>query len=266
MENISTDTPLSPRRASTQRCDQDSEPPPSKKAKLDTQTLKDSRPDGCEGQEARCSPSNNPGISGTAERGASCDNTHRNPGARPRESGPNNSSLLPLSPADVAKFEEDGYVMLCGAFDAEVASACRDHLWRRLQLEGITMQNPSTWVKKKPIGEIYGLPSSPENARGHPWTAALSPRLKAAVNQLLGADAWEDFGCGWWMMTFPGFDEPPWRADGTWHVDGANFRHYPHRYFSGSGTVKFGEGIHAGKHAKRWVAPCQRRSLSVSGV
>lgn len=32
---------------------------------------------------------------------------------------------LPLSAADIAKFEEDGFVMLRGAFDAEVASACR---------------------------------------------------------------------------------------------------------------------------------------------
>ena len=72
--------------------------------------------------------------------------------------------------------------------------------------------------------------SSRSNRRGYPWTSALSPKLKAAVNQLVGEGAWEEFGCGWWVVTFPGFAQPPWRVEGRWHVDGAHFRHYPHRY------------------------------------
>lgn len=72
--------------------------------------------------------------------------------------------------------------------------------------------------------------SSPKKRRGQPWTDAVSPRLKAAVDQLAGTGTWEMFGCGWWAVTFPGFAIPPWRADGKWHVDGAHFRHYPHRW------------------------------------
>ncbi|CAM9137031.1 unnamed protein product [Ectocarpus sp. 6 AP-2014] len=30
------------------------------------------------------------------------------------------------------------------------------------------------------------------------------------------------------MVTFPGFAQPPWGAEGKWHIDGAHFRHYPH--------------------------------------
>lgn len=70
---------------------------------------------------------------------------------------------------------------------------------------------------------------SSKKRRGSPWKDALSPTLMSAVEQLVGANAWEEFGCGWWMVTFPGFAKPPWRAEGKWHCDGAHFRHYPHR-------------------------------------
>lgn len=55
------------------------------------------------------------------------------PGARTDIQGTTAGSLpstvgnaeRPLSSADIAKFEEDGFIMLRGAFGAEVASACR---------------------------------------------------------------------------------------------------------------------------------------------
>eukprot|EP00752_Nemacystus_decipiens_P001709 g1655.t1 len=134
----------------------------------------------------------------------------------------------PLSPEDISKFEEDGFVMLKRAFSSEVAAACRESLWKRLKGEGITRGDPSTWVRKVGLAEIYGISSSPKKRRGSPWKDALSPRLMSAVQQLLGPDAWEEFGCGWWMVTFPGFAGAPWGAEGRWHCDGAHFRHYPH--------------------------------------
>ena len=36
--------------------------------------------------------------------------------------------------------------------------ACREALWGRLGAEGIFQQCPSTWVNKKGIAEIYGIP------------------------------------------------------------------------------------------------------------
>ncbi|CAM9381755.1 unnamed protein product [Ectocarpus fasciculatus] len=138
------------------------------------------------------------------------------------------SSELPLSPEDIRSFEENGFVMLKRAFDPDVAAACRESLWKRLKGDGIRREEPATWVRKIGIAEIYGISSSPKKRRGHPWKGALSPKLKSAVDQLAGVDSWEEFGCGWWMVTFPGFAQPPWGAEGKWHIDGAHFRHYPH--------------------------------------
>lgn len=58
------------------------------------------------------------------------------------------------------------------------------------------------------------------------WGDVLTERLERAVDQLCGAGAWEPFGCGWWMITFPGQAEPPWDAAGKWHVDGAAYQHH----------------------------------------
>ncbi|CAM9821909.1 unnamed protein product, partial [Hapterophycus canaliculatus] len=104
----------------------------------------------------------------------------------------------------------------------------RECLWKRLQGQGIRRDQPATWVRKQGIAEIYGTSTSTKKRRGRPWKEALSQRLKSAVDQLAGADKWEEFGCGWWMITFPGFAQPPWGPEGRWHVDGAHFRHYPH--------------------------------------
>ena len=34
-----------------------------------------------------------------------------------------------------------------------------------------------------------------------------------------------DFGCGWWVVTFPGVAKEPWGVDGHWHVDGYGYKH-----------------------------------------
>ena len=127
MEIASTVTHLAPGRTSTHDCDQDdAQPPPSKKAKLgDTRTSEGGRSWTCEGKDALSPSSKEPVISGTREQ-ATCSNTTTcDSGAEAHRSSFDDDSMLPLSSADVAKFEEDGYVMLRGAFDAEVASACR---------------------------------------------------------------------------------------------------------------------------------------------
>lgn len=54
----------------------------------------------------------------------------------------------------------------------------------------------------------------------------LTPKVHHAVDQLCGKDSWEEFGCGWWMITFPNQAEPPWDAAGKWHVDGASYQHH----------------------------------------
>ena len=62
---------------------------------------------------------------------------------------------------------------------------------------------------------------------GPVWNDVVTPRLKQAMDQLCGPDRWrDDFGLGWWMITFPDQTEPPWAAAGKWHVDGASYQHH----------------------------------------
>jgi hypothetical protein len=44
----------------------------------------------------------------------------------------------------------------------------------------------------------------------------------------LGEGRWHPLnGLGWWPITFPGFDEKPWKEpQGGWHVDGIQFHHH----------------------------------------
>jgi hypothetical protein len=48
------------------------------------------------------------------------------------------------------------------------------------------------------------------NSDREPWASVMSDRLRAAISQLMGGDgSWNDFGVGWWVITFPGFAEKP---------------------------------------------------------
>ncbi|KAG5178444.1 hypothetical protein JKP88DRAFT_329822 [Tribonema minus] len=115
----------------------------------------------------------------------------------------------------------DGFVLLRGAFPRDAAAACRAAISDRLRQDGIAFDDPSTWVERHSIPELYGRELGP------PWSLVYTPRLAAALDQLLGAGAWRDFGLGWWFFTFPGVSAPPWGAAGHWHVDGAHLNRTP---------------------------------------
>ncbi|DAZ96597.1 TPA: hypothetical protein N0F65_000163 [Lagenidium giganteum] len=126
----------------------------------------------------------------------------------------------PLSKEDIDQFVRDGFVLLEGAFSGDVAQKCRELIWARLSVQGIEAQDTSTWVERHGIPELYTQQDIAV------WGQVLGPRLRAAVDQLCGKDRWEEFGCGWWMITFPGFHQEPWDAAGKWHVDGASYQHH----------------------------------------
>ena len=123
------------------------------------------------------------------------------------------------------------------------------------------------------LGQIYSLTS--KDQIGHSCTLKNAEfsweyfpkflyhneiRLLNAIDSLIGPNqAVENFGAGWWTITFPGFSgalllprgtcilktshsfrfqflinypsalisELPWGVDGNWHVDGNRYQHYP---------------------------------------
>lgn len=121
---------------------------------------------------------------------------------------------------DIHHFLKYGYVCMKQAFSKETANACRNLLWERMKDEGIQRSDPSTWIKKLPLGEVYGLDSQP------PWKDVFTSVLSSSMSRICGEDKLMDFGCGWWMITFPGHANGEWKVDGSWHIDG-QYRHYP---------------------------------------
>jgi hypothetical protein len=86
---------------------------------------------------------------------------------------------MALSPAQVESFVADGFVRLDAAFSRDVAAAARAILWRDL---GASPDAPSTW--RAPVIRLGGYADPPF------VEAARSPRLRAALDQLVGAGAY----------------------------------------------------------------------------
>lgn len=117
MEQTSTDDVCSNKRSPT-RCKEDLEQQPIKRAKVDANSLGDGAATTCPEHYGPHTASNaNLKIPGSSKEQAGCGII----------SGTDfdGDLSMPLSAEDIAKFEEDGFVMLRGAFDADVASACR---------------------------------------------------------------------------------------------------------------------------------------------
>ncbi|KAG7384856.1 hypothetical protein PHYPSEUDO_002171 [Phytophthora pseudosyringae] len=164
------------------------------------------------------------------------------------------SDAAPLDQQAIDSFIRDGFVLLRGAFSAAAAQKGRELIWTRLAGDGIT-QDSSTWVERHGIPELYTTEDDPA------WGDVVTPRLKRAMDQICGKDRWEDFGLGWWIVTFPGQAQPPWGAAGKWHVDGASYQHHVDSKESGLlaiflfSDIESGEGgtaLSVGSH--KWVA------------
>lgn len=110
-----------------------------------------------------------------------------------------------LSQAEIESFVHDGFVKLEGAFSRETAAACRDILWRDLRL---SPDRPEDW--KEPVMRL-GMYADPPFRE-----AASSPRLSAALDQLIGKGAWIPLqALGAMVVRFP--VGTPW--DDGWHID-----------------------------------------------
>ena len=106
----------------------------------------------------------------------------------------------------IEHFVHNGFVKLEGAFSCEAAAACCDILWRDLKL---SPDHPEDW--KEPVLRL-GMYADP------PFREATgSPRLRAALDQLVGVGRWvPPPALGHMVIRFPA-PQPPW--DDGWHLD-----------------------------------------------
>lgn len=120
----------------------------------------------------------------------------------------------PLSVSQLDDVVERGWTVLRHAFPAAVADAVRRALGPRI---GIDLDAPAQWTEPRVwLQELLETP---------PFTDALTPRFNAAVDQLVGPGRWRpERLMGWWPVSFPGFDDPPYGDD--WHVEGNWFHHH----------------------------------------
>jgi hypothetical protein len=62
-------------------------------------------------------------------------------------------------------FFRDGYVVIRGAFDADMATACRAVIWHSMTKQGVREDGPATWP---PLVEL-------DHPAGEPFTVAGTP-------------------------------------------------------------------------------------------
>jgi hypothetical protein len=107
---------------------------------------------------------------------------------------------------DVARFVEDGFVRIPGAFPRETADAARAILWRDT---GCSPDQPATWTRPVIRLGMYGQA---------PFVAAANTRvLHAAFDALVGPRRWQPRdSLGTFPVRFPSPDDP---GDAGWHVD-----------------------------------------------
>ena len=111
---------------------------------------------------------------------------------------------------DTEAFIRDGYVALRGAFDPQIAAACRDRIWAALRRRGVDRRDRATWPVLAEFGNLVGEPFA---------AAGTTPALTAAYDELIGPGRWTrpvDVG-GSVVVRFPSGD----RANSGYHIEGS---------------------------------------------
>lgn len=116
-----------------------------------------------------------------------------------------------LSQQQLEQFEQEGFVHIPQALGPEYVAAVRDFVWAYFRDHGgMLLEDPSTWknidINKKLIDKALGKP--------------ISDRLKAAIDQLLGANHWQLASYGGLLPSGPVYPFEEWklRTD-LWHTD-----------------------------------------------
>lgn len=114
-----------------------------------------------------------------------------------------------LSASQLDAFIEDGFVRIDDAFPADLAAEARAVFWSDLDRQGISPDDPSSWVR--PVVRL-GMYTQPRIV-----AAAGTAALRDAFDQLVGAGAWRPCAAmGTLPVRFPSRADP---GDTGWHVD-----------------------------------------------
>jgi hypothetical protein len=122
------------------------------------------------------------------------------------------SQLTALTPADMQRFERDGYVVVRQAFSPADALAMERQWWRELEgTHGVRRDDRSSWRQIE--GDLKAAKRDPVQAK------ILTGRVRGVLDDLLGPGAWpppRDWGRP--LVTFP---EPgAWAVPARlWHWD-----------------------------------------------
>jgi hypothetical protein len=111
-----------------------------------------------------------------------------------------------LTASDVARFEDDGFIVVRRAFPASVAAECRAILWEQT---GCAPRDRNTWTR--PVIRLGDQAGSPFRA------AVNTPVLHDAFDTLVGRGRWTPReSLGTFPIRFPSTEDP---GDAGWHVD-----------------------------------------------
>lgn len=128
-----------------------------------------------------------------------------------------------LSPTEIQRFHDDGYVVVRNAFPRDDALAMQAEWWSELaEIHGIERDDRSTW--RHILGDLKRAKRSPIQQR------IATPCVLGVIDDLLGPGAWRppaDWGRV--LTTFPepgDWDVPTglwhWDSPGDWHRDALN--------------------------------------------
>ena len=115
-----------------------------------------------------------------------------------------------LTPSAIDDFIADGVIAVRAAFSREIAEACVEVVWNRLEDQGVDRRDRGTWTR------AVVWVSCPEGA---PFVeAGTSPALWEAYDQLIGPGRWprrQEVG-GSIPVRFPSEDDPGYAG---WHFE-----------------------------------------------
>ncbi len=153
-----------------------------------------------------------------------------------------------LESAQIRQFIQDGFVRIDRAFPRQLADQGRAILWRDLPCDP---DDPASWTR--PVIRLGYYGDEPFK------TAANSPLLHAAFDQLVGKGRWRPrTNLGTFPVRFPSPDDP---GDAGWHVDVSLLMLF---LFSDVGERDAPTRIRVGSHfdMARFLAPAGEAGMS----